>query len=136
MEGSAGERGRYDLGMLERDVALARMTPGRAMAGIFLRHSGEPVGVLDWMDENPSDGMPWVGLLMIRADRQRQGLATEAFERLAVLLRDRGARVVRAGVMERNAAGRELAGRLGFEPVSTTVIRSTYEEEFVLERRL
>lgn len=123
--------------MLERDLAVARMTPGRAMAGIFLRQSGEPVGVLDWMDENPSDGMPWVGLLMIRADRQRQGLAIEAFEGLAALLRDRGARAVRAGVMERNAAGWKLAGRLGFGPVSTTAIRSTSEEEVVvLERRL
>jgi RimJ/RimL family protein N-acetyltransferase len=74
---------------------------------------------------------------MIRGDRQRQGLATEAFEGLAALLRDRGARVVRAGVMEQNSAGRELAGRLGFELVSRTVIRATSEEEVVvLERRL
>jgi hypothetical protein len=30
------------------------------------------VGLTDWMDENSEDGKPWIGLLMIRADRQRQ----------------------------------------------------------------
>jgi hypothetical protein len=79
-EGSAGEPGRYDLGMLERDVTLAGLTPGRTLAGLFLRASGELAGVVDWMDENPEDRMPWIGLLMIRADRQHQGLATEAFD--------------------------------------------------------
>jgi hypothetical protein len=27
------------------------------------------------MEENPSDGTPWLGLLMIRADLHRHGLA-------------------------------------------------------------
>jgi hypothetical protein len=30
------------------------------------------------MEDNPSDGKPWVGLLMIRADSQRRGFASEA----------------------------------------------------------
>jgi hypothetical protein len=36
-EGSGGEPGRYDREMLERDVAVAAMTPGRRMAAVVAR---------------------------------------------------------------------------------------------------
>jgi RimJ/RimL family protein N-acetyltransferase len=137
-EGSGDEPGRYDIEMLERDVAVAQMTPGRQMAGIFLKQTGELIGVLDWMDENPSDGQPWIGLVMIRADWQRRGLAAEAFGGLADRLRSRGMSVLRAAVIQRNRAGRALAELLGFQTVSTTMKRlaSGEEELIVLERRL
>lgn len=137
-EGSAGEPGHYDIQMLARDAAVAQMTPGRHMATIFLKETGDLVGVLDWIEENPSDGMPWVGVVMIHADWQRRGLASEALEALAESLRSRGSSALRAGVIERNHAGRALALRLGFEVVSTTVKRlaSGDEDVIVLELRL
>lgn len=136
-EGSGGEPGRYDLEMLRRDLALAWLTPGRRVAGLFLREGGEAVGVLDWMEESPSDGKPWIGLVIVRADRQRQGLASEAVEGLAGRLRELGREVVRAGTIGRNPGARALARRLGFEPISTTVRRMASEEEVVvLERAL
>lgn len=46
-EGSGDEPGRYDLAMLQRDFAIAQMTPGRQMLGMFPSRTGEPVGVLD-----------------------------------------------------------------------------------------
>jgi RimJ/RimL family protein N-acetyltransferase len=136
-EGSGGEPGLYDLGMLQRDFATARMSPGRVLAGLFLKPTDEAVGVLDWMDENPSDDLPWIGLLMVRADRQREGLASEAFEGLAELLRARAAQTVRAAVVERNEAGRALARKLGFEPVETrTRQMASAERVTVVERTL
>lgn len=137
-EGSGGEPGRYDIEMLERDVAVAQMTPGRQMAGILLKQTGELIGVLDWMEKNPSDGNPWIGLVMIRADWQRRGLAAEAFGGLAERLRSHGMSTLRAAVIQRNQAGRALADRLGFHMVSTTVKRmaSGEEEIIVLDRRL
>jgi RimJ/RimL family protein N-acetyltransferase len=131
-EGSAGEPSRFDLEMLRRDLALAALTPGRHVTGLFDRERGQAVGVLDWLEENPSDGLPWVGLVMIRADRQRKGLATEAFAALAERLRASGAAAVRAGVVERNEAGRALARKLGFELVSETTIRMASEERVVV----
>jgi RimJ/RimL family protein N-acetyltransferase len=136
-EGSGGEPGCYDLEMLQRDFAIARMTPGRHLAGIFLKQDGEPIGVLDWMEENPSDGKPWIGLLIIRPSRQQAGFAPEAFEGLAALLRDRGTDAIRAAVLGRNSAGRGLASRLGFQLVSTKSMRMVSEEEtLILERTL
>jgi len=137
-EGSLGEAGRYDVGMLERDLAIVRATPGRVFAGCFERDTGETVGILDWLRENPNDGKPWLGLIMIRADRQRQGLAAEAFEGLVEHLRRRGIFVLREGVIESNAAGRALAERLGFEPVERKTMKLAAGEQpiLVLERRL
>jgi RimJ/RimL family protein N-acetyltransferase len=136
-EGSGGEPGHYDLDMLRRDVTLARATPGRFLACVFLKGEDEPVGVLDWMDANPSDGLPWIGLLMVRADVQRQGYATEAFNGLVAHLRERGRSKLRAGVIERNAAGLALVEQLGFERVSRTVLRlASWEEVVVVERSL
>jgi hypothetical protein len=66
-DGSAGEPGRYDLGMLRRDFVLARISPGRHLAGIWTREPRELVGVLDWLEQHESDGLPWMGLLMVRA---------------------------------------------------------------------
>ena len=137
-EGSAGEAGHYDLGMLERDLAIAQSTPGRVFAGVFDRASGETVGVLDWMDENPNDGKPWLGLIMIRRERQREGLAVEAFEGLAEHLRRRGIFVLREGVIESNEPGRALAERLGFELVERRTMKLGSGEQpiLVLELRL
>ena len=134
-EGSGGEPGRYDRGMLERDFTIARMTPGRHLVGISLKESGELIGVLDWMEENPNDGKPWVGLLMIRADHQRQGLASEAFAGLAERLRAGGADVLRASVIKRNAAGQALSDRLELRPVATTSVRFAAEEDVVIVER-
>jgi len=124
--------------MLERDFAIAQTTPGRTFAGAFDRETSDAVGVLDWLDENPNDGKPWLGLIMIHADRQRQGLGAEAFEGLADHLRRRGIFVLREGVIESNAAGRALADRLGFELVERRTMKLASGEQsiLVLERRL
>ncbi len=136
-EGSGGEPGRYDLDMLGRDFVVAQMTPGRTMAGIFLKGGDEPIGVLDWMEQNPTDGRPWLGLLIIRADHQRRGFASETLDAFVERLRSRGARTVRAGVIERNEGACEFARRLEFEPISSVAMRmASTEKVIVVERRL
>jgi RimJ/RimL family protein N-acetyltransferase len=137
-EGSHGEPGRYDRGMLERDFTLAQMTPGRHMLSVVAKDGSGVIGVLDWMERNPSDSYPWIGLVMVHGERQREGLAAEAVEGLLDHLRGRGMRAVRAGVIERNPAGRALMERLGFARVSETTMRMAAAEEaiWVFERSL
>lgn len=131
-EGSAGEPGRYDLEMLKRDLHVAHITPGRWVAGLFLKPSGAAVGALDAMQKNPSDGNPWIGLLIVGADLHRQGLATEACKGLAAELLTAGCAVVRAGVIKRNPAGLALTQRLGFRPVSIQLMKMAAEEEVLV----
>jgi RimJ/RimL family protein N-acetyltransferase len=116
-EGSGGAPGAYDRGMLERDLAMSDLTPGRHTVALRLRDGGECVGVLDWMDENPKDGSPWIGLIMIHARRQRQGLAAEAIAGLAEHGRRAGWTRLREGVIEGNEAGMALAVAAGMREV-------------------
>jgi RimJ/RimL family protein N-acetyltransferase len=116
-EGSAGEPGRFDRGMLERDLAMALLIPGRHPAVIALADSGEVVGELDWMDENPSDGSPWLGLVMVHAAHQRRGMALEAVRGLAGHGREAGWSRLREGVLAENEAGLGLARAAGFAEV-------------------
>jgi RimJ/RimL family protein N-acetyltransferase len=116
-EGSGGVAGAYDRGMLERDLALSALTPGRHTAVLRLRDGGGCVGVLDWMDENPNDGAPWLGLIMIHAGHQHRGLAAEAIAGLAAHGRAAGWTRLREGVVEGNDAGMALARAAGMHEV-------------------
>jgi len=121
--------------MLERDFAVARITPGRRSA--VLVANGVPVGVLDWLERHPTDRLPWIGLVMVAAERQRAGLATEAVGGLVELFRDGGAAAVRTSLVERNEPARALAARLGFVQVDARPARAVaVETVLVLERRL
>ena len=116
-EGSGGIAGAYDRGMLERDLMMSAMTPGRHTCVLRLRAGGACVGVLDWMDENPNDGAPWVGLVMVHAAHQRSGLAAEALHGLAEHGRRHGWTRLREGVIEGNDAGMALAHAVGMREV-------------------
>ncbi|HEX6799923.1 MAG TPA: hypothetical protein VF116_19585, partial [Ktedonobacterales bacterium] len=63
-EGSRGEAGYYNLEMFQRDWWINRMMPGGHVLGIYLKATGEAVGQANFLEENPEDGMPWLGLLM------------------------------------------------------------------------
>jgi RimJ/RimL family protein N-acetyltransferase len=116
-EGSGGVAGAYDRGMLERDLAMSEMTPGRHTCTLRLRDGGTCVGLLDWIDKNPNDGAPWIGLVMIHTDHQRRGLAAEAIAGLAGHGRAAGWPRLREGVIDGNEAGMALALALGMREV-------------------
>ena len=105
-EGSRGEAGYYDLEMFQRDWQIAQMTPGRHMLGVYLKELGEAVGLADFL---------WIA----RA-HQRQGLGTEAFERLAEYFKDRYAwPSLRVGVRKTNTGALAFWRRLGFHETPT-----------------
>ena len=116
-EGSGGAAGSYDRGMLERGLTVSAMTPGRRTCTLRLCEGATCVGLLDWMDENPNDGSPWIGLVMIHADHQRRGLAAEAIAGLAEHGRAAGWPRLREGVIDGNDAGMALALALGMREV-------------------
>lgn len=115
-EGSDGEPGRYDRPMLERDLAMADLDPLRHVLAVR-RHDGEVVGWADLLDEHPRDGVPWIGLLELRADVHRQGLGGEAARALAQWYRDRGAPRLRLGVDDGNEPAAAFWRSLGYRPV-------------------
>lgn len=117
MEGSEGEAGRYDLARWQRDWHIAQMMPGRHTLACYLKDTDEAVGYVEYLEEH-DDGAPWIGVLTIHRSHQRQGLGTEAFQRLIEHFRqDYGWSLIHAGVMENNEAGLGFARYLGFQPI-------------------
>lgn len=68
----------------------------------FITNNHRVVGIIDYLMENPSDHMPWLGLLMIRGQDQGHGLATAALHHYEELMRKSGERQVRLGVIKGN----------------------------------
>ncbi|HUY79768.1 MAG TPA: GNAT family N-acetyltransferase [Ktedonobacterales bacterium] len=118
-EGSQGEPGHYELAIFQRDWWLASLTPGRHMLGVYLLGTGIPIGLADYLEDNPDDGQPWLGQLITHADHQRKGYGAEAFCGLAAYFRaEYEWPTVRAGLARQNATAQAFLLRLGFRIVT------------------
>ena len=113
-EGSQGEQGHYDRQMLERDWWLGTLEPARHQL-IGRLADGSAAVWLDLLDRNPSDGHPWIGLLMVERSFQRSGLGRESAAAAAQLLASRAA--VRAGVLPGNEGALVFWEGLGYTEV-------------------
>ncbi len=116
-EGSAGEAGHYDRGMLERDLWMSELDSARHTAGLFLRDGGACVGVLDWVNRNPDDGSPWIGLVMVHAGHKRRGYGREAVLGLLAQGRSQGWTRVRAGALADDPATIGLLQAVGMRAI-------------------
>lgn len=72
---------------------------------------GETVGVVDFLRDYPRPGTVYVGLLMVREDRQGQGLGTRLFRELVRL--SQGAHF-RLAVLEHNPQALKFWQQMGF----------------------
>jgi RimJ/RimL family protein N-acetyltransferase len=134
-EGSRGEPGYYDLEMFQRDWQVQRMMPGSHILCICDKVDGAIIGQASFLEENPEDGLPWLGLLMLHAKRQRQGLGTEAFACLAAHFRATyGWERLRLGVRRGNPAALAFWQRLGFRVVGEA--SGGGRDAYILERTL
>ncbi|MEY9931650.1 ribosomal protein S18 acetylase RimI-like enzyme [Catenulispora sp. GP43] len=79
--------------------------------------SGEAVGVLCLLDRHPTDGHPWIGLLLVHGARHRQGLG----RRLAALVEERyraaGREGLRLAVLENNPSALAFWSALGWQEI-------------------
>lgn len=117
-EGSAGEPGRFDRGMLERDLAVAWADPARHPLVLRVKTGrGDVIGWADVLVEHPRDLVPWIGLLEVRQQEQRNGYGREAVTVLLDWARARGATALRLGVDEGNASAFAFWQKLGFRAV-------------------
>jgi RimJ/RimL family protein N-acetyltransferase len=137
-EGSGGEAGHYDRGMLERDLWMSELDSARHTAGLFLRADGACVGVLDWVDDGPNDGLPWVGLVMVHAAHARRGYGREALAGLMEHGRRAGWTRVRAAALADAPAAVALLASVGMHEIERRVSRFAAGERsiVVLEREL
>ena len=98
----------------------------------------DPIGVIEYLEINPNDGHPWIGLIIVAADRQREGLASEAMSAIFEHVNLNWASPIRLGVIDQNQAGVALAISLGFEPYGETFQEMGRGEQrlVLLQRRI
>lgn len=72
------------------------------------------IGVLDYIDENPKDHYPWLGLLMIHQGYHGKGFGKAAYFLYEEEVRKAGIHAVRLGVLTENRAARGFWESLGF----------------------
>ena len=116
-EGSAGEPGHYDREMLERDLWMSELDDARHTAGLFLREDATCIGVIDWLERNPEDGSPWIGLVMVHGEHQRRGYGREAVLGLFEMGREQGWTRVRAAAIAADPATRGLYEAVGMREI-------------------
>jgi RimJ/RimL family protein N-acetyltransferase len=116
-EGSAGEAGHYDIGMLARDLAVVESDAQRHAVVIRRQEDGAVVGRAETLDVHPRDQVPWIGLLELHADVHGQGFGREAADALADWYRSQGHSRLRLGVDDGNAAAAGFWRALGYQKV-------------------
>jgi RimJ/RimL family protein N-acetyltransferase len=133
-----GWTGGFDMEALRGAWESARSERGRNFMAITHGAARELVGVIEYLEVNPNDGHPWIGLIMTRADRQREGFAREAMDAVCHHVNLNWASPVRLAVIDQNEGGLGLAESLGFEPYGEAwQDLGTGEQRLVLlERRM
>ena len=94
---------------------------------MFIKLENNYIGVIDYLDENPKDGFPWLGLLMIHGDQQGKGYAKLAFAKYESELLQTGKSSVRLGVLKGNAKAKQFWESLGFTYYETKPFKANKE---------
>lgn len=109
------EMAAYDLESVTRYWEIAALDPGRHILLIVHKDTGIAIGLLDFIEQSPTDGRPWIGLVMIHVDHQRQGFGTDAVLAVTDHVRSGEHGGVHMAVIERNEKGLTFARHIGFE---------------------
>lgn len=120
-ENIAATNAGYDLTALSHYWEHAALDPGRYVLSVCAKQGGPAIGLVDFVDQSPADGMPWIGLVVIHADHQRRGVGSEAVMAVTAHLQLQGHSAVRMAVLEDNEAGKEFARSLGFKDYETSL---------------
>ena len=98
----------------EEILEMYESSKSRGTVLSFVVDGEHHVGIIDYLIENPSDKMPWLGLLMIHSDYQGQGYAVEALKRYERVMHDQGKKRVRLGVIKENDRAVNFWSNRGF----------------------
>ena len=111
------------LEMVEEDAAQAA-NHGATFAGLFLRESGQMIGVADYVPSGYG-GQPnraWIALLLIAEPYQRQGYGTEAYRLIEeTVFADPDVQTLGLGVLVNNGPALGFWRAMGYERVGSTV---------------
>ncbi|MBA2176259.1 GNAT family N-acetyltransferase [Halobacillus locisalis] len=73
-----------------------------------------PVALVDYLPNNPKDGHPWLGFLMIRGDVHGKGIGRDVYQAFEKRLVEGGIETLRLAVLETNDRGKVFWKSHGF----------------------
>ncbi|MDR4947243.1 GNAT family N-acetyltransferase [Neobacillus cucumis] len=73
------------------------------------------IGIIDFLNNNPKDNHPWIGLLMIKGDYHSLGYGKKAYASFEDKLKKQKFNKVRIGVLQGNLIAIEFWKSLGFK---------------------
>lgn len=126
------------------DVEMDMLTKPDGLAGERKHYgvyclNGEAVALTDILEGFPEDDVYYIGLFMIKGDKQRRGLGRSLFLQLAETARAKGFERIRLGVVEENQKGLAFWETMGLAQIRTVKAESGTDREgviFVLEKKL
>jgi GNAT superfamily N-acetyltransferase len=80
----------------------------------FIKVDESYIGLIDYLEENPKDHYPWLGLLMIHESYKGKGFGKKAYLQFEQQLIQEGKQAVRLGVLTQNTHARNFWESLGF----------------------
>jgi GNAT superfamily N-acetyltransferase len=81
----------------------------------LVKIENKPIGIIDFLKENPNDHAPWIGLLMIHGDYHSLGYGKMVYAHFEEELMQKGLKNVRLGVLQQNVAARHFWEAQGFK---------------------
>jgi GNAT superfamily N-acetyltransferase len=99
-----------------REIDASARTPGR-MVALLRVDGGDAVGALGAWLHHPEKGLALVGMLVVRRDRRREGLAREALDGFALWAAGQGVRALRTATGAGDAGAQDIVRALGFRPL-------------------
>lgn len=82
---------------------------------LLVKLENKPIGIIDFLKENPNDHAPWLGLFMIHGDYQSLGYGRKVYDSFEEKLNEYGLKHVRLGVLQQNESARRFWETLGFK---------------------
>jgi len=73
------------------------------------------IGIIDFLEKNPDDNCPWIGLLMIHGEYHAKGFGKMSYHLFEEKLKQRGCNKVRIGILQENKFARKFWTSLGFK---------------------
>ncbi|WP_165867391.1 GNAT family N-acetyltransferase [Paenibacillus pinisoli] len=89
----------------------------------FITDGSKRIGVIDFLRNNPNDGCPWLGLLMIHGDYHAAGYGRKAYASFEEQFVMHQYPKLRIGVLRSNVKALAFWTSLGFRPFKTSTWR-------------
>ena len=118
----AAPPGGYDPASVKQYCDGALLDPLRHLLVATDKESGTTVGLVDFVDRSPADGVPWIGLVIIHQSHQRAGAGSSVVQAIASHLASRGHSVVRMAVMEGNESALRFVRHVGCEEYASASV--------------